>query len=146
MPPLDTSYRINDADVIAESVGGELLIINLSNGTYYSAEGTADQIWALLVAHTSLTDVVAWLGARYGTDRAEIEGAVQTFADELEREELIVRHPGIRQAPIAPDAANGDRFIVPVLHKFTDFQGLLSLDPIHEVDRSAGWPQPKSSA
>jgi hypothetical protein len=146
MPRLDASYRINDAEVIAESVGGELLIINLSNGTYYSSEGTGDQIWALLVANSSLTDVVAWLSARYGADRTEIQEAVEAFADELEREGLIVRHPHRLQAPTAPAAANGDRFRTPVLHKYTDFQGLLWLDPIHEVDRSAGWPQPKPSA
>lgn len=143
---MDASYRINEAEVIAESVSGELLIINLSNGTYYSSVGTGDQIWALLVAHTSLTDVVAWVSARYGADQGEIQGAVQTFADELEREGLIVRHPGSHGAPAAREAANGDKFSAPVLHKYTDFQGLLWLDPIHEVDQAAGWPQAKPSA
>lgn len=67
MSTLDASYRINDSEVIAESVDGELLIINLRNGTYYSSDGTGDQIWPLLAAHASLGDVVAWLSARYET-------------------------------------------------------------------------------
>ena len=33
-------------------------------------------------------------------------------------------------------------FEAPILHKYTDMQDLLLLDPIHEVDE-AGWPSVK---
>jgi hypothetical protein len=36
-------------------------------------------------------------------------------------------------------------FVAPVLHKHTDMQDLLLLDPIHEVDET-GWPSVKKDA
>ena len=42
----DASYGLNAPDIIAESVDGEVLIINLRDGTYYSAEGTGGLIGA----------------------------------------------------------------------------------------------------
>ena len=140
MSTLGASYRINESEVIAESVGGELLIINLRDGTYYSSDGTGDQIWALLAAHASLSDIAAWLSARYGADMSEVQKAVLSFADELEREGLVVPHLGSDLPVTLPEAPDGATFKAPMLHKYTDFQDLLRLDPIHEVDPSAGWP------
>ena len=31
-------------------------------------------------------------------------------------------------------------FAVPVLGVFTDLADLIGIDPVHEVDESAGWP------
>lgn len=143
MSTLDASYRMNESEVIAESVDGELLIINLRNGIYYSSDGTGDQIWPLLVAHASLSDIAAWLSARYSADVSEVQRAVLTFADELEREELVVPHPGGDLPATPPETLNGVAFKAPVLHKYTDFQDLLRLDPIHDVDPTAGWPKVK---
>jgi len=140
MPTLDASYRINDSEAIAESVHGELLIINLRDGTYYSSDGTGDQIWALLVAHAALGDIADWLGARYRADTSEMRRAVLAFVEELEREKLIVPHSGDARPVAAPEVGGDAEFAAPVLQKYTDYQELLRLDPIHEVDHSAGWP------
>jgi hypothetical protein len=145
MPILSARYRLAGTEVVSESVDGELLIINLADGTYYSSDGAGDQIWALLVKHATLVDIAAWLGARYGADSAEMQRTVLDFVEELEREQLVV--PYVGDAPPAPGlpSGSGQAFRPPVLHKFTDFQDLLRLDPVHEVDRSAGWPHAKPS-
>jgi hypothetical protein len=34
-------------------------------------------------------------------------------------------------------------FAEPILQKYTDMEALLLADPIHEVDKSTGWPHQK---
>ena len=43
-------YTINAPDVVAENLGGEIVILNLANGYYFSLGGIACQIWSLLLA------------------------------------------------------------------------------------------------
>ncbi len=144
MTSLDAAYRQNEPDVISESVDGEALIINLRSGAYYSSDGAGDQIWGLVVAGLPLADVAARLGACYGLAPAVAERSVLDFAAELEREGLVVplAAPAAATAEV-PALSNGHVFATPELHKYTDFQELLLLDPIHEVDQSLGWPAPR---
>ena len=142
MPSLDSSYRVNEPDVVAESVGGEVLIINLKSGVYYSSDGTGEQIWSRLAERTAVRDVIAGLSSRYSAEAREIESAVLAFTDELVGEGLLVEAPAEAAPFEAPDAAIA-AFVAPVLNRYTDFQELLMLDPIHEVEQAAGWPVPK---
>jgi hypothetical protein len=36
-------------------------------------------------------------------------------------------------------------FEPPVLHRYTDMEYFLRLDPIHEIDPTIGWPEPPVS-
>ncbi len=65
------------------------------------------------------------------------------FAVELEREGLVVPLAAPAATAEVPALSNGHVFAPPELHKYTDFQELLLLDPIHEVDQSLGWPAPR---
>ena len=145
MSVLNARYRPAGTEVVSESVEGELLIINLADGTYYSSDGAGDQIWALLVRHATLVDIAAWLSAHYGSDPAEMQRTVLAFVEELQREQLVVPYLGDAAPTPGLPSGSGQTFRPPVLHKFTDFQDLLRLDPVHEVDRSAGWPHAKPS-
>jgi hypothetical protein len=141
----DASYGLNAPDIIAESVDGEVLIINLRDGTYYSADGTGGLIWDLVVAHGSLDDIVARLSASCTGAPSDIRRAVQQFVAELEEEDLIVPHPRDELPPASPEPSSHATFEAPTLHKYTDFQELLRLDPIHDADHAAGWPGVKTS-
>jgi hypothetical protein len=143
MPSLDSSYRVNEPDVVAESVGGEVLIINLKSGVYYSSDGSGDQIWGLLAQSLPLRDVVVALSGRYSVADGEIESAVLAFAEELEREELLVGAPAAPGSTQTGAESAKAAFVAPVLNRYTDFQELLMLDPIHEVENAAGWPVAK---
>ena len=144
MASLDSSFRVNEPDVVAESVGGEVLIINLRSGVYYSSDGSGDQIWGLLAQSLPVRDVISRLSMRFSAAGAEIEPAVIAFATELEGESLIVPAPA---AAVAAEEAKADApaFAPPVLNRYTDFQELLLLDPIHEVEDAVGWPAAKPS-
>jgi hypothetical protein len=132
-------FAVNSPGVIAESVDGEVLIINLESGAYYSADGSGEEIWALLAAGVAIDEAVDHLALRYGpSSHAAIAAAVQRMADELLAEQLLV--PSSDRVPqLDPPALAACSFAEPLLQKYTDMQDLLMLDPIHEVTEE-GWP------
>ncbi len=143
----DVCFRVNTPDVTHEVIDGEAVIINLVTGNYYSLHGEGAEIWTLLDRHTSLASIIDLLASRYETDRVEVENSVRQLVLELREEGLITPWQGPERLPDMSVSSTGgnDRrvFRVPVLHKFTDMQELLILDPIHEVDAS-GWPHKRT--
>jgi len=82
------------------------------------------------------------LSCAYDGTIAITEQAVIKFIQEILAEDLIVPDAGASTQPPKPDAALSPvrkPFALPVLHKYTDMQELLLIDPIHEVDET-GWP------
>ena len=138
-------FKINTPPVIHQTLEGEVIVVNLDTGTYYSLDGVAAAIWGELERGASVEETVERAVGRYGAPGPLVEPAVTRFVEELVREELIVTANGAGgpgPAPATPAAAGGSpptHFAEPVLHKYTDMQELLLLDPIHEVDEQ-GWP------
>jgi hypothetical protein len=62
---------------------------------------------------------------------------------QLQQENLIVPVDGETAVDLQPSNNGHDKpsFTPPLLHKYSDMQELLLLDPIHDVDE-AGWPKP----
>jgi Coenzyme PQQ synthesis protein D (PqqD) len=136
--------KINTPPVIHQLLDGEVIVVNLDSGTYYSLDGTAATIWEAIDRGASLGETIADAAARYDAPAAAVERAVTTFVDELRREELVVAEAANGAERPGPTRTNGApaarvTFTEPVLNKYTDMQELLLLDPIHEVDES-GWP------
>ncbi len=141
---MTTRFRVNTPPVIHELLDGEVIVVNLDTGTYYSIPGTGAEIWTLVDQGASLDETVAALLERHDATQAVVEPAVGTFVDELVREALIeaMGEGDGRTADIVSAPANGDSrppFQEPKLVRYTDMQELLLLDPIHEVDER-GWP------
>ena len=142
----NSRFRVNSPRVVHETIDGEVVIINLDTGCYYSLDGVGAVIWNRIERGASLGEMVEWLAGNYASDHQQVEAAVQQLVTELQAEELIrgldgpigPGRDGARAEPAQPPAA----FETPVLHKHTDMQDLLLLDPIHEVDET-GWPTVK---
>ena len=129
-------YRLNDKDVISEVLDGEVIIIHLPSGTYYSTLASGADIWNALLSGHSVTEIADWLAAGARNERMHAE--VIQFVSELAAENLIVPtddDPIARSDGLETAAA----FVTPELHKYTDMQELLLVDPIHEVTEE-GWP------
>jgi Coenzyme PQQ synthesis protein D (PqqD) len=146
----DTRFRVNSPDVTNEVIDGEAVIINLVTGNYYSLEGEGAEIWGLLAGNATIGAIVDQMTRGYDGDRDAIARSVLGLVSELQQEQLILVAsetgvPAVAAPPCEPTNGNGRRqFRATVLHKFTDMQELLILDPIHEVD-AAGWPHKKTS-
>jgi hypothetical protein len=146
----DTYFRVNSPDVTNEIIDGEAVIINLVTGNYYSLEGEGAEIWSLLASGATIYAIVDQMTRCYAGDRATISESVLGLALQLQQEQLILVSnemgvPAVADPPHAHTNGNSrQQFRAPELHKFTDMQELLILDPIHEVD-AAGWPHKKTS-
>jgi hypothetical protein len=137
------SFQVNAPHVIFENIEGELVLIHMAKGSYYSTDAIGAQLWDLIVAGHRTDEIREWMGASYQGDAAEIARGIQGFLVELQAEELIVRaeRPPVNGAE-RPSIGAGGTFAPPVLNKYRDMEDMLMLDPIHEVEET-GWPAPK---
>jgi hypothetical protein len=143
----DGGLRVNSPHVIHETIDGEVIVINLASGNYYSVKGAGAEIWDVIESSPGVdrNTIAAATAARFGRSSDEIQHEIADFLEALQREELVAATANGIPAPPAPvnGSADGARdFTPPQLEKYTDMQDLVLLDPVHEVD-GAGWPQPK---
>jgi hypothetical protein len=138
-------WNVNHPNVVHETIDGEVVVVNLDTGSYYSLEGVGAEVWALIETCAATDEIVRDVGRRYESDRPEVERVVVGLIDELLQEGLIAADETRAAEQIAAPARRDDteieksRFEAPTLRKYTDMQELILLDPIHQVD-DTGWP------
>lgn len=134
------SYKINTPPITHDTFDQEVIIIDLNKGTYYSLEKAGAAIWQLIQQGCSCETIIRQIQQQYKGDPKEIEQSVVTLIEELEREEIIspVNYSNNCPAELLRSFCQ-QPFIRPILNKYNDFQNLLTLDPIHEVNEE-GWP------
>lgn len=146
-------HRVNEPDVVQEEIDGEVIIVHLPSGYYYSMGGSAADVWDGIVRGVPDEGIVESIVERWDGDAAVVGASVRGFLDQLRKERLVVADP---EPPTAsPEPADSGRasdgedagttphrgaFEAPALHKYTDMQELLLVDPIHEVE-DTGWPE-----
>ena len=138
-------FRVNSPNVIHETIEGEVILIDLKTGTYYSLREAGAAIWQAIEQGAGEDEIEAELGLRYETSADQIRDAVRRLLDELEREGLVRAEEGEADRPVRPTVSDNGSvrlpFEAPTLEKHTDMQDLILLDPVHEVG-AEGWPHP----
>jgi hypothetical protein len=131
---LDPQSRLcpNREEVAAKVMDGEAIMINLSNGTYYSMDGVGGLIWDLIAREHTLGDIVSAISVHYDASSEQVWADLQRLADELLQEELVRVAAGSVSrggdaAPVAPDRRQP--YASPVLNVYRDMAELLALDP-----------------
>jgi hypothetical protein len=139
-------WRVNQPSVVHEILDGEVVLINMDTGSYYSLDGIGADAWALIeIGAATTNEIVGEISRRYDGDPLEVKQAVVRLIEELRQEGLIVAdgtgavEPTATPAGLNHKEAEKRKFEAPTLQKYTDMQELLLLDPIHEVD-DTGWP------
>jgi hypothetical protein len=135
-------FRLNSPDVVQEELEGEVIVVHLVSGSYYSLTKSGADVWKRLVAGHAAGAIVDHLTEITDGTRPIIGPTVDQFVADLVDEQLLVpAAPEIEGLPIAAAAPLAERtpFEAPRFEKFTDMQELLLVDPIHEV-AEAGWP------
>jgi len=140
-----THFRVNSPNVIHEIIDGEAVLVNLDSGSYYSIDSVGAVVWDYVEKGLSRHQIVEAIASQYDGEQADIDQGVQQLFIQLQEEQLIVpteTPSSNRHAPVTTPASTGQnkpQFETPILHKYTDMEDLLLLDPIHDVDES-GWP------
>lgn len=132
--------RINTPGVVHETVDGEVVIVNLDNGLYFSTDQLGTSVWGLLAEGTPTDAILDWVHDAYGDADPAIGADVTAFLAQLEHNALVVpveRPPEPEPNSVAtPAPAN---YVRPELQIYSDMEELLLLDPVHDVGE-AGWP------
>ena len=142
--------RVNSPHVIHETIDGEVIVINLASGNYYSVKGAGADVWDVIESSPGADKnaIAAVVAARFGRAGDDVASEIGDFLEALQREELVAATEN--GAVVSVQATNGaghdaKAFEPPLLEKYTDMQDLVLLDPVHEVG-ATGWPAPKPDA
>jgi Coenzyme PQQ synthesis protein D (PqqD) len=142
---MTTRFRVNSPNVIHETIEGEVILIDLKTGTYYSLRDAGAAVWQAIQNGAGEEGIAAELRSRYDASDEQVHEAVRQLLAELEREGLVRAEEGEAVPPARPSASDNGAvrrpFAAPVLEKHTDMQDLILLDPVHEVG-AEGWPHP----
>jgi hypothetical protein len=140
----DSGIRINAPNVVGEEFDGEVVVVNLDSGYYFSLLGSAKDIWmALSNGVTEPEKIIALLEENLDCAGVDVSNLVMPFLDEMLALEIVVLdHSTPSRDPVPLQNSDGVRrlFEPPRIETFSDLQDILLLDPIHDVDE-AGWPK-----
>lgn len=129
-----SSYAINAPEIVSEDFDGEIVVLNLTNGHYFSLGGIARTIWSLLLAGRTPQSILVSIEAR----RPELLQVSSEFFTRVIELDLVCPQMA---ATVSADPINelwsGD---APTIEVFDDLADLVAADPIHDVDEQAGWP------
>lgn len=121
----------NTDEVVSKVIDGEAVIINLSNGVYYSTDKLGAEIWGLVSEVASANEIVEAIASQYDVDRAKVEEDVAQMLNRLVEEDLVleasVDEGSARSA--APTRTEKGVYESPTLQVYRDMGDLLALDP-----------------
>ena len=147
MTSTSTVFTINTPKIVQENIDGEVVIVNLEKGHYYSLLATSSYIWENIVKGLSIEEIIQEIVQKYEGKEQEIIESVEQFIEQLQQEEIIVKNLDSSLSQLSNLDSMATRsiknkkiqFQLPKLEKYTDMEDLLVLDPIHDVDEM-GWP------
>ena len=126
--------------LVGEEIDGEVVMIDLASGIYYSLRGSAVFVWRQIKSGTSEDDLLTALLRSYDAPTGVIEDACAALLAALRGDGLLVDGGEVSDASPSP----GDRvpFEPMQLERFDDMAHVILLDPVHDVDPERGWPLP----
>ena len=137
----ESRFRIGP-EIVHETVDGEVIAIDLVDGSYYSLAGSGPAIWELLGHGAGEAEIGTALAGRFEAEDGEIGAAVSVLLGQLQENGLIVGETGVGAGtPAIAGSEEKVPFEAPRLERYDDMKDYFLLDPIHEVD-TAGWPRP----
>jgi hypothetical protein len=136
----DIRYEISEPEVVAETIDGEAIVINLERGVYFSFRGTGLFAWESFSQGASFRDVYDGLASVLPDSSIQIKNDIFSFLNKIVEEGLIRSSQRdqfedlseTKSMILAP-------YVAPEFTKYTDMEALLLLDPIHDTDEM-GWP------
>ncbi|MEO8084724.1 MAG: PqqD family protein [Ardenticatenales bacterium] len=124
-------FAPNRDEVAAKVIDGELIIIRLSDGTYYSMDNVGARVWELIDRQHDLAAVIETIAAWYDVPIDRVGRDTTPVVEELLAERLIVPcAPAPADRPGA-EARPSDllAYDTPRLNIYRDMGNLLALDP-----------------
>ena len=141
MMSADWALRVNTQLVACEIVDSEAVIINLSNGMYYTMDAVGAEVWRMIEEGRTQQSIAGALASRYSVSFDDALADLERIAQELLQEELVVIDEGggadVSQAAANDPPAAAGPYSKPTLVRYSDMSEVLALDPpLPELDIS----------
>jgi hypothetical protein len=124
----------SDRRIEANILDGELIVINLENGYYYSSPGIGAVIWEAATLGCSSAQIACHIEQHYDAGPSSIADEVSAFLSKLVAEGLLTL--AAPSADAAPDIKKTEclrhapsTYVSPVLTKFDDLVEAFAVDP-----------------
>jgi hypothetical protein len=134
---------LNTSNISQERLDGEVVVISFNTGKYFSAKGTAADIFWLLENGIDQNLWASILSQNFEGFTVSDSGIAEFLSAGVAEELFIPLDNPSQEAIVLPaDYARG-AWETPKLVIFEDLQDLLLLDPIHDTSLE-GWPTAKN--
>ena len=118
--------------IVSDQFDGEVVVVSLETGSYFSIRETAQEIWSLLENNISRAGIINSFSNLTDEEASKIE----SYLDFLLLEGLIEEN----ETQVESDTSNSLTFVGLTYSKFDDMSDLIMIDPIHDADEEQGWP------
>jgi hypothetical protein len=85
----DRRFRAADR-VAAKEVGGELVLLDLEDGSFLVARGTGPRVWDLVASGAGIEEIIRTVAARYGKSPEGVRVDVEQFVEDLVERGFLV--------------------------------------------------------
>ena len=119
-----------------DTIDGETLLIDSESGHLLMMTGVGPLLWQRLLAGVAVEPLAAEVADRFGPAAGE---DCRSFLQVLAEAGVVI--PATAAVAEAPALDWPDSFAAPVLERYDDIANIIAMDPIHDVDQSAGWPR-----
>lgn len=90
MPQIDKNSLVTKTDTHLESeVDGEIVLMGIDDGQFFSLSGTGKAIWQALETDSRVSDLIAGLMTRYDVDEATCQAETLALLEELQARHLV---------------------------------------------------------
>ena len=132
---LANRYMVAGRDVVSETFDGDIVVLDLNSGKYFSFTDAGCALWEALAAGAP-SDMLLPAGAGYSATE------LQRFLEKLLEHQLIAVRNDATDTALPEEFAEKVRSAKekPDMFVFDDLADLFKADPIHDVEEPAGWP------
>lgn len=122
-------FKVSGPHVAAKLMDGELVVINLRNGLYYSTIGVGVRIWQGVENGASVEQITDDIVHRFAVEGDQAAPDVTAFIGKLETESLVEATDAEPVAPTTEAGIERQPYESPSLTTFDDMEETFALDP-----------------
>lgn len=122
------TVKPNLSAVAAKVIDGEAIIMNLTNGAYYSMTGVGGHIWSCIESSMTEGAILESMLKRYAVDAESAREDLERLISSLQDDGLVLV-TGEKEMTGHLERGGSEAYEAPVLNKYTEMADLLALDP-----------------
>ena len=144
MVALQNRIQPNKEEVAAKVMDGEAILINLSNGVYYSMDKVGAVVWELIEKDYNVEEMIEAVAARYEVSAEQVQTDVEQLVGQLLEEKLVLmaEDGAAREKEQPQRVEQKEPYEAPQLNIYRDMGDLLALDPPTPGLEVTPWKEP----